>query len=148
MVKDISNSDDVIDSRDIIERIEELEDKEQAIADAKADLENADGEDDRESAEDALEDAELDFDDDERNELKVLRELRDEAEGYSGDWRHGAALIRESYFTEYCEQLCRDIGDLPDDIPSYLEIDWEKTAENIRQDYTAVEFDGVTYLIR
>lgn len=35
MTKEISNSDDVIDSRDIIERIEELEGKETAITDAK-----------------------------------------------------------------------------------------------------------------
>jgi hypothetical protein len=29
-----------------------------------------------------------------------------------------------------------------------VEIDWEATARNVRTDYTAVDFDGVTYWIR
>ena len=113
----ISNSDDIIDSRQVIERIEEL----QGL--------------------DALED-------DDKEELLALEELQSEAEGYSDDWKYGVTLIRDSYFTEYAEELCKDIGDIPKDIPHYIEIDWEKTAANIQQDYTSVEFDGVTYWVR
>lgn len=63
---------------------------------------------------------------------------------YTGD----AAVVRESDFTAYVQQLVSDIGDLPDDVLSYVVVDWEKTAENVRQDYTEFELDGVTYYIR
>lgn len=124
MTKEISNSDDVIDSRDVIERIEELH---EIATDDAAD------QDERTHA---------------NNELSVLQSLQEEAEGYAPDWKHGCALIRDSYFTEYAEELCKDIGDLPKEIPHYIEIDWEKTAKNIQVDYTSVEFDGVTYWVR
>lgn len=84
----------------------------------------------------------------ENDELKALTALQDEAEGYCPDWKFGAALIRESYFTEYTMDMLADIGDLPRDIPHYIAIDEEQTAENIKVDYTEVNFDGVTYLVR
>lgn len=82
------------------------------------------------------------------SELTELQALVSEAEGYCPDWKHGAALIRESYFTEYCEQLCEDIGDIPHGMPAYIVVDWEATANNIKVDYTEVDFGGVTYLVR
>jgi len=74
--------------------------------------------------------------------------LAEEACGYSSDWPYGAILIRDSYFVEYTQELLTDIGDLPRNLPAYIEIDWEKTAENIQVDYTSVGFDGVVYWIR
>ena len=125
-----SNSDDVIDSRSIIERIEELTEE-------------------RDSFEKGGHEADWSLaNPDEADELKALEALAEEAEGYAPDWKHGATLIRDSYFVDYAEELCKDIGDMPQDIPSYIEIDWEKTAENIQVDYTSVEFDGVTYWVR
>lgn len=120
----ISNMDDVIDSRDVIARIEELEGliADEAIADVKRGA--------------ALE------------ELRPLKALAAEGENYAPDWEYGAALIRESYFTDYAKELLEDCGDLPRGLPHYIAIDWEATARNIKVDYTEVEFDGVTYLIR
>lgn len=136
---EISNDDDVIDSRDVIARIKELE---SAIEDSLG-----------EHADDAPTDApagvladwwkEHGADSDEVDELLALRALAEEAKG-----EHGESMIRESYFVEYCQELCADIGDLPRDLPRYLVIDWEATARNLRQDYTEVDYAGVTYLIR
>lgn len=124
MRREISNSDDVIDSRDVIERIEELH----AIAtDDDADPS------DRTHA---------------NNELAVLQALQDEAEPYAPDWTYGATLIRDSYFVEYVQELVSDIGGLPRDLPDYIVIDWKATARNIRQDYFSVDFGGVTYWVR
>jgi antirestriction protein len=123
-MRDLSNRDDIIDSRDVIARIDELH----AIVTDDSATQN-----ERTHA---------------NNELSVLQALQDEAEDYCPDWRHGAALVRDSYFTAYAQELCEDIGDIPKDLPSYIEIDWEATARNIRQDYTSVEFDGVTYWVR
>lgn len=152
---EISNSDDTIDSRDVIARIEELESEREALADefeeaVDAHLANTDP-DLRDGLNDARNNAYkavYEWDNDNKAELDALKALADEAEGYASDWNHGEQLIRESYFTEYAQELCEEIGDVPRDLPHYIEIDWEATARNIKQDYTEVDFDGVTYLIR
>jgi hypothetical protein len=93
---------------------------------------------------------ESELDEYEREELRNLLSLQEEAEGYSEDWKYGSTLIRDSYFAEYAEELVRDIGDLPQDLPSYIEnnIDWDGVADDIKVDYTSVDFDGVEYWVR
>ncbi|WP_331694606.1 hypothetical protein [Pandoraea sputorum] len=140
---DITNNDDVIDSRDVIERIEEL----------------------REVLEDAHEaqDITLSFDywlqdeanataagvNDEWSEHRKLTELAEQAEGYAADWNHGETLIRDSYFEDYARELAEDCGMVNPNAgwPNNC-IDWAQAASELQQDYTAVEFDGVTYWIR
>lgn len=73
----------------------------------------------------------------------------EEAEGYASDWRYGAQLIRDSYFRKYAEQLADEIGavDKNNSWPNTC-IDWEQAAEELQTDYSAVEWDGVTYWMR
>lgn len=131
----ISNYDDIIDSRDVIARIEKLESEQAELVEM---LNNGD-----------ITESEMQaFDKEGGAELDALRELAEEAEQYAPDWNYGATLIRDSYFTYYVMELLADIGDLPRDIPSYIVIDEEATAENIKMDYTAVDFEGITYWIR
>jgi len=143
-----SNYDDCIDSRDIIARIEELqaerEDLQETLDDALEDytLEDAD---DILSAYDELTEW---ADSEEAEELAILEALQDECEGYASDWRYGETLIRYSYWVDYVEEMLKDCGDLPQDIPHYIAIDWEATARNIAYDYSIVEFDGIDYYIR
>jgi len=128
--KDISNSDDMIDVRDVIARFEALQD----------DLE---GFEDKSGSEyDELSD-----------EHTRLLTLLDDLKGYGGDeqWRgdrYPVTLIRDSYFVEAMQELREEIGDFPNGVPSYYVIDWEATANNLRVDYSSVEFDGVTYWYR
>lgn len=113
-----SNRDDLIDSRDVIARIEELE----------TDIES--------------------IDETERAELAILRALAEDAEGYAPDWHHGETLIRDSYFEDYARDLADDICDLRSYSWPFDCIDWSQAAAELRADYTAVEFDSVTYWIR
>ena len=140
MRNEINNMEDVIDSRDIIERIEELE-SERADLESEVDDTNVE----IEEAKQAL----ADWDDENGEELAVLKAVAEEGENY-GDWTYGVALIRESYFTEYCEELCSDIGDIPKELPWYIanHIDWDGVANEIRMDYGEIDFDGITYLVR
>ena len=119
---EISNADDVIDSRDVIARIKELEDSIELDGDAA--------------------------DQEERDELDALNKLAKEGEDYAEDWTHVETLIRESYFTEYCQELVHDIGDMPKGMADYIVIDWDATARNLKHDYTEVDYDGIAYLIR
>lgn len=81
--------------------------------------------------------------------LSVLEELKGNGgdEQWRGDW-YPVTMIAEHYFTEYAEELLKDCGDLPQEIPHYIEIDWEATADNIKVDYSAIEIDGTTYYFR
>jgi hypothetical protein len=126
MTTTIDNTDDIIDSREVIERIAALEETRENMTDAVEHWPGSDGAD----------------------ELASLTALADEASQYSEDWSYGSTLIRRSHFTDYCKELLEDCGDLPKNLPSYIEIDWEATARNLEVDYTPVDFGGVEYLIR
>ena len=133
MTRTISNFDDVIDSRDVIDRIAELEgERDSWLADHDAD--------DSDWAAVNVDDAE---------ELATLKALASEGEDYAADWTHGETLIRDSYFVEYAQELAEDIGAINHEAswPNTC-IDWEQAAQELRMDYTAVEFGDVTYWIR
>lgn len=135
MSKTITNCDNVIDSRDVIERIEELREQ------FTFDLEDADS---------VIQMSKLGADDtEELEELASLLKLQAEAECYAPDWHHGATLIREDYFQEYAQVLAEDIGAVNRDAkwPNNC-IDWEQAAEELKVDYTTVEFSGTTYYVR
>ncbi len=88
--------------------------------------------------------------DNEKEELKVLMSFVGDFEGCGGDeqWRgswYPVTLVRDSYWEDFCREELEELGYIPEDFPSWIEIDYEGTAENMRQDYTSGEFDGVTY---
>ena len=110
--------DDIIDSRDVIDRIAYLEE---------------DG---------ARDEAEQD-------ELAALKALADQGEEWAEDWEYGAALIRDSYFEDYARELAEEIGavDRTASWPNSC-IDWERAANELKQDYTSITFAGVDYWVR
>jgi predicted RNA-binding Zn-ribbon protein involved in translation (DUF1610 family) len=167
---DVDNTQDVLDSRDIIARIEELESQlgdavvRTACKHCGQDIEGRDDDwRDRgnnstcpNEAGDAGQEHEPtegtsapSLPDDEAEELAALKALQDEAEGYCSDWQHGATLIRDSYFEEYAEQFADDIGAIDRNASwPICHIDWKAAAESLQMDYTSVDFDGVTYWVR
>lgn len=136
---------DISDSRDVIKRLEIYREAARLIGvpEDKLDSFNMGDKWPEELPENlSAEDSEI------LEEFVKLRDFADEAEGYADDWLHGSTIIRESYFTEYAEQMVKDIGDMPDETPGYIAIDWDATAENLKVDYTEIEHDGTTYLVR
>ena len=124
MKKEISNHNDIIDSRDIIERIDELENM-------------------------SLDEDGNGLDEDETKELEILYALQKEGEDYSPDWKYGETLIRDTYFKDYAMELAEDIGAINSDSnwPNNC-IDWDQAARELQMDYTMIDFDGIDYWIR
>lgn len=133
---DFSENDDMIDSSDIIARIEYLR---AFLADLPDDISPETYDPDADKRGDRSEAV---------KEYGELRDLEEDGESYAPDWSHGETLINEDYFTTYAEELIKDIGDLPNNIPGYIAIDWETTANNLKVDYTEISFRGSTFLIR
>ena len=92
---------------------------------------------------DYLESLENERDEDEQEELDNIINLRDSV--LSSEWKHGLTLINDSYFVDYVRETAEDCGDISRNLPSYIEIDWDSTADNVKVDYSKVEFDGSTF---
>lgn len=130
--KEITNSEDFIDVRDVIARFEELETE---LADAH-------------------EDSEVDDVLDIRTEFALLAELLDDLRGNGGDedWRgawYPLILVRDDYFETFAQEEAESL-DLIKSNASWPHtcIDWEQAAQELQVDYTTVDFDGVTYWYR
>lgn len=122
---------DFFDSRDMIERIEELEALKEAAEDP--DAEDSDRED---------------FGEEEAEELQKLTNF---AEGVSdSEWEFGMTFINDSHWEDYAQELCSDLGYLPNSLPGFISsnINWEGVATDLKVDYTSYELDGVTYWVR
>ena len=118
---------DRLDSRDLLDRLEELEATQDEIGFQRDDS-----------------------GDDMQAELDMLRALRDETEGYADDsWRDGVFFVANWDWKNYAQELAEDIGALPKDAgwPTYC-IDWDAAARDLRMDYTSCEIDGNTYWYR
>ncbi|KKL58132.1 hypothetical protein LCGC14_2228430 [marine sediment metagenome] len=118
-----------LDLRDLAKELEELTDQEED------------------------EDAEP-LDEDERDRLEALRQLEADFGPGSGSIARQAenesTMIPEDEFEGYAQDLADSLGytGSSDENPLYAYIDWERWAEDLKADYTEVEYDGDTYLLR
>ena len=84
---------------------------------------------------------------DDVGEYKSIEAFCNDLDG-SPDFIYGESVIHENYFTEYCEDLLKDCGYIPQDFPSWIELDFEATADNMKVDYMSATYEGDTYYIR
>jgi len=75
----------------------------------------------------------------------------------SSDWDHGEIMIHEDYFVEYTknfiDQCYDDIFKMTENDDGswpyrHIKIDYESAAEELKQEYTCIDFDGETYYVR
>ena len=133
---------DIIDSRDIQEKIDEFTGEFESLLD---DIENAEGEEAIQEAEDNLE-GWLDENEDEYVSLMAFKE---ECEQYTSEWKYGAEIIHEDYFLKYAEDLAYDTGAVNRKATWPIShIDWKAAAEELQCDYAFVTFNGNGYWVR
>lgn len=158
--------DNVLDSRDIIERFEELKsDRESLVEDITSFIEESfntwnfpedhDGVSyanllgEYQSKIEALKDWELEN----REECIALESIIGQGEG-CGDWSYGETLILDGYFTDYIEELVNDCWELPKEFNSnqwpfnHIKMDWDSAADEAKQDYTTIDYGGKEYYMR
>lgn len=83
--------------------------------------------------------------DEDRDELETLNLLKDSAISYG--WEYGITFIHEDYFTEYTQELieeCCFVDGVDWNRWPYCCLDYEEAADELKNDYDAVEIDGVT----
>lgn len=133
----ITNDMDVIDSRDIIERLEALDESLNDVY--ECDVDNPLSFDEW---------LELNHDNHELGiaEYLALQNIQDQLENYVDDWRFGAILIHEDYFHEYMDEMVEDLYGFSKDLPEWATITYDYEA--LKQDYTEIDFNGVTYYVR
>lgn len=79
--------------------------------------------------------------------LELLRAIDREGRDLFPDWEYGETLIRSgATFVEYAVQLAGDIGAIDRDAswPLYC-IDWERAAHDLQMDYSPIDIDGAEY---
>ena len=81
-------------------------------------------------------------------ELKEIEEINSIEVELGSEFEYGVTLVDVDDWEEYVKELLEDIGYIPKDFPSWIEIDWEATANNVKVDYMEVIYQGNSYLGR
>ena len=149
-MKHIYNTDETLDSRDIIQAADEvrahIEKLKEAIEERREALGTPQEKDDLDGKITSLKEELMDFESDSDN--AALLAFVEEAEGEVTDWQFGATLIHASYMETYLREMLEDCGDIPRNLPSYIVIDWEATCEHLKADYSSIDFGGEEYFYR
>ena len=81
------------------------------------------------------------LDEAEEERLKALIELEETLGNGSN-----VTLIPDGEFEDYAEQMAYDVGLIEEHTTISSYIDWERWANDVKMDYTTIEFDGDDYL--
>ena len=134
-----------IDTRDLIE---ERDDLKQQILDDFNEKFNAELETFDEVLQNIKQEEREDFKSYWEDELVQIIEIDEVENAVGSEFEYGCTLIEEDDFEEYVEEMLIDCGYISKDFPTWIEIDWEATAENVKQDYSELEYKGNTYYFR
>ena len=139
----------IIDTRDLQTRLDELEALRDAVTEAETNLQNHVTPEDetdfeKHDLEVELERAQEEFGEDEQKELTELENISNEISSF----RDGEAMIPVDDFEEYAQELAEDIGAIDRRASWPLNhIDWTAAASALSQDYTEVSYQGTDYYV-
>lgn len=146
MRRDFSWGDELLDSREVMNKYEDLKSEYDDLVDA---VDEADTPEAKEEAQEALNEFNTSFDKDELDTLAIVVEQGSHCKGFD----HGTPLIHESYFETYIKNDIDELYPFPEGIDTnvwpwnHLAFDYASAAEDIKPDYTTIEADGHTYYL-
>lgn len=87
---------------------------------------------------------------DNEDTLNIVDEINYLEEEIGCDFEYGVYLIEEKDFTEYCQEFVEDCGYIGRDLPTWItnNIDWDSVADDLRVDYSEIDYQGFSYLYR
>lgn len=145
---------DHINSLDLIDMREELEEELEALEEEESEAREAHrgaGADEIEAAAEALTQAEEEreaWEEENLEALIALVEACENAETYISGWGEGVVLIAEDAFEEYAQEWAAETGALHEVEWPYTHVDWESAAEELKFDYVEISINGRYYLGR
>ena len=89
-----------------------------------------------------------DFEDYEVGELIDLLKFKENFENYNTSWGYAESVIHHLSTEEYFEEMCIGDGIISRNLPDFVVIDWEQTAQNLLADYTEGTIGDETYYFR
>jgi len=147
----VSAGDSTIDSRQAQLTLEDLEgdrtDIVNRIAKIEAETDDEGAEDRAERLEDAREEL-ADWDESNGDEYKALKDFCEEGSQYNSDWRRGVPCILESEFADHIKESASELVDVDLNRWPFNCINWDDAAEEMKGDYTEIDFDGYAYYVR
>jgi len=158
-------TDAIIDSRDLLELLKEKEtDAEIAFDEWLDEIVEAERESRLERDQPFTEEDEKEFreeqtpfeewvecsEDSDIEEYRALKAFCEEIDSMSGEsLLDGITIIADHYFENYAEELAEDVCDMKSaDSWPFNHIDWEDAADELKTDYSSVEWDGHEFWIR
>ena len=141
---------DVLDSRELQKRLDELENELETLIEDLKDAEEEEEEEeenDETTISDAAKHAIEEWKEENQEELDELLAMKYECDPA---WKYGMAFIAEEDFEEYAQDLVSDLygEEIRNAFWPFDCIDWEKAAASLRMDYSSIDYQGTTYLFR
>ena len=82
-------------------------------------------------------------------EFAELESLKEEIESNSDEgFEYGIQLIHENYIDDYLDGMLEGCDYIPKEMPSWIEINWRATYDNMKEDYNEIELNGNTFYVR
>jgi len=134
---------DVFDSRDILEKIDELKSEALSLKNEIFELFKKRNLADILSIKNQKEVI--------TQEITILQNFKQDCENYTSEFESGATIISWRYFGDYCEECAYEFGYISKSKnysnPLYNCIDWRQWADFMRQDFAEVSCEGGNYFI-
>ena len=88
-------------------------------------------------------------DEDTAAELSTAYLLAEELQHYAEDYQYGETVVADYYFVQFAQELAEDIGAIDPNASWPLSyIDWDAAADALKQDYSAIDFEGRRWWVR
>jgi hypothetical protein len=134
---------DVFDSRDILEKIDELKSEALSLKNEIFELRQK-----RKLSDVSLIQYQKKII---TKEITILQNFKQDCENYTSEFESGATIISWRYFDDYCEEYAYEFGYISKSKnysnPLYNCIDWRQWADFMRQDFAEVSCEGGNYFI-
>lgn len=82
------------------------------------------------------------------DEIAHIDEINALEEEIGSEFKYGEYMVPSDKREDYVQEMVEDCGYISKDFPSWIYIDWERTAKDVAYDYLVVTYQGEDYYVR